>query len=608
MQMFRHALRALVGPRNHPRIRPSRFSPEPLEPRRLLSVAYSLIDLGTLGGGESQALDLNDSNQVVGYALDAGGAPRAFLFSDANGNGVADPGEMVDLRALPGDAASYAYGVSNGGQVVGTSRSTPAPADGDERAVRFNPGSGPTDLGLGAGSNAYASNATDVNGAGQIVGGALSGLNYQPFLRSPSGTVSTFTLPAPFNLSGEAHGVNSSGVVVGYSGGFAGDSGFIRTAGGAISPVGFPDAALPYNYAWDVSDSGFVAGEGFNSDGEYHAFRYEAGTGEVVDLGTLTSFGSSEGYGVNDRGDVVGRAEPVEGNPGPTHAFLYRDGMMQDLNDLVEPGTGWVLAEARAINSAGAIAGFGTAPGGATRGFLLVPRPAILGRYVFYNNSSFDGRDPAANEADDNSVAPDKHALLPGQVATFDNATSYARGINGVMIDIGTLGGELTSDDFVFRRDNNNLFNDWSAAPAPSAITVRPGAGADGSDRVTITWPDGEIRNEWLEVTILPSARTGLSTADRFYFGNSVGETGDPGPDAGTLTVNAIDLLATRRRLNTTAPITSPVDFDRDGRVGALDLAAVRRNYSSLLVLIRPPAAAASPTAASHEDLAALLA
>src|SRR6476661_733981 len=79
-----------------PRTSRGAFHFEPLESRRLLS-AYGVIDLGTLGGGTSWANDLNNNGQVVGYSTNAAGRDRAFLFSDTNANGVADPGEMVDL-------------------------------------------------------------------------------------------------------------------------------------------------------------------------------------------------------------------------------------------------------------------------------------------------------------------------------------------------------------------------------------------------------------------------------------------------------------------------------------------------------------------------------
>ena len=45
--------------------------PEALEPRRLFAALYSVVDLGALGGNESVAYNLNDQNQVVGFALTA---------------------------------------------------------------------------------------------------------------------------------------------------------------------------------------------------------------------------------------------------------------------------------------------------------------------------------------------------------------------------------------------------------------------------------------------------------------------------------------------------------------------------------------------------------
>src|SRR5688572_29954286 len=115
------------------------LTPERLEPRRLMA-GYRIIDLGTLGGTESLAYGLNDSDVVVGYADDASGRDRAFRFADANGNGARDPGEMTDLGALSGYPHSAAWGINDAGQIVGTSRTAPIGADGLERAVRFNPG------------------------------------------------------------------------------------------------------------------------------------------------------------------------------------------------------------------------------------------------------------------------------------------------------------------------------------------------------------------------------------------------------------------------------------------------------------------------------------
>src|SRR5688572_267397 len=143
--------------------RPLRVVPvslEPLELRRLLTF-YTVMDLGTLGGASSYAYDINSSNQVVGYAKLATGAERAFLFKDANNNGVADSGEMVNLGTLAGSASSYAYAINNNGVIVGTA----VTGANSKKAVRFQTTGNPTDLQMGLASSAY-----DVNIHGEIVG------------------------------------------------------------------------------------------------------------------------------------------------------------------------------------------------------------------------------------------------------------------------------------------------------------------------------------------------------------------------------------------------------------------------------------------------------
>ncbi len=48
----------------------------------------------------------------------------------------------------------------------------------------------------------------------------------------------------------------------------------------------------------------------------------------------------------------------------------------------------------------------------------------VVGRHIFYNGSVFDGNDLGANLLDDEAIAPDKAALLPGETAGFANYTS----------------------------------------------------------------------------------------------------------------------------------------------------------------------------------------
>ena len=145
------------------------------------------------------------------------------------------------------------------------------------------------------------------------------------------------------------------------------------------------------------------------------------------------------------------------------------------------------------------------------------------GRYVFYNNSAFDGDDPGADDNDDNAIAPDKVALLLGQRPTFQSYTSYKRGINGIMVDLVAAPGPMTATDFEFKVGNDNNPDGWTPLSVVPTVDVRPGEGADDSDRVTIIFPDNEIEKQWLQVTVLANDQTGLIEPDVFYFGNGIG-------------------------------------------------------------------------------------
>ena len=219
-------------------------------------------------------------------------------------------------------------------------------------------------------------------------------------------------------------------------------------------------------------------------------------------------------------------------------------------------------------------------------GTLTVVAPAtVVGRRVFYNHSVFDGFDTSADGRDDAAIAPDKLALLPGQPATAANVTSSTRGINGIAVDIRGAGTVLSLADFAFRMGNSLDASAWPTAAAPTAILVRPGAGAAGSTRVSFTWLDGTLRNRWVQVTVRATANTRLASPDVFCFGNLAG---DAGGDA--LTVDGGDSLATRAAmLGVPATTVSRFDHNRDGRVDVRDVAATRENLGASLVRLGQP-------------------
>ena len=93
-----------------------------------------------------------------------------------------------------------------------------------------------------------------------------------------------------------------------------------------------------------------------------------------------------------------------------------------------------------------------------TPGSTSIISGGVEGRYVFYNNSSFDGNNSSANASDDLAISG-KSALLPGLPATYANYTNYSKGINGLFIDIADLGStqQLTASDFGFATGNSNV-------------------------------------------------------------------------------------------------------------------------------------------------------
>ena len=219
---------------------------------------------------------------------------------------------------------------------------------------------------------------------------------------------------------------------------------------------------------------------------------------------------------------------------------------------------------------------------------------AVARRHIFYNGSAFDGRDPAANGLDFDAIATDKLALLPGQAATFANYTSYSRGINGIMIYITHPYGAITADDFEFAVGNDNNPANWLPAATPT-VDVQS---SQTTTRVTMTWPDNTIQNQWLQVTVLANENTELAEPDVFYFGNAVGETGNSDLDA---KVDVFDVLETRdnpRPFFDPAGIDTVHDFNRDKRVNAIDT-LIARNHQTwsgtalrLIDLSQAPAAA----------------
>jgi hypothetical protein len=249
----------------------------------------------------------------------------------------------------------------------------------------------------------------------------------------------------------------------------------------------------------------------------------------------------------------------------------------------------------------------------------------VADRLLFYNHSGYDGDNVAAQAADDAAIASDKTALLPGQTATFANYSNYRMGVNGVMIDVIGLTNPagITAADFSFVVGNDATPSSWTTNPTPLEVTVREGEGVNDSDRVTIIFADQSITNQWLQVTLLANANTGLAVDDVFYFGNAVGETGNSSGSSANADTNIFDVSGTWSHLHGyTGDVTDHYDFNRDGSVNIFDVSAVWSNLRSstaalqlitapqnLVLLSTPPASMAPDRAITAiEQLALALA
>ncbi|REK19312.1 MAG: hypothetical protein DWQ37_01595 [Planctomycetota bacterium] len=212
---------------------------------------------------------------------------------------------------------------------------------------------------------------------------------------------------------------------------------------------------------------------------------------------------------------------------------------------------------------------------------------AVAGREIFYNNSKFDGFTPGVSASDDGAIAFNKSPYQRGDgPAAFDNITSFSRGINGLMIDVDDLQSPISTDDFQFYVSTSlgdTSPDTWVAAPQPSSISIRPGAGVLGSDRIGLVWPDGAIANRWLRVIFEGNdatggfnTNTGLSESDEFFFGNRIGDDGSGSPTV--FITSATDEIAARANPGFGVGVNNPWDYDRSGVVNAVDQIVARNN------------------------------
>ena len=331
-----------------------------------IALTYNITRIGSFGGTETRATDINDLGQVVGSSLLPGDlVGKAFIY-DANG--------MTQLDGLDPTSATHAYAINNHGEVVGHQTSF-------QTTALLWAADGITDI--GADLRATNSTARDINDHGLIVGQAAMGADFSNgFIwdHSDGGQI-VGTLEG--RDGGANLAVNNNGLVVGHSFFFGspnqahlvtrGDAGYESELISAPYPgIGFANA---------VNESDEIVGQGNKTFAPYTAVIFTPGEEDVyIDLDTLPGAASSAAFDINDAGVIVGTSgDHPDWLSG--HAIVYADGRMHDLNDLFVDHLGeWdVLIEAHAINNNGDIVGYGLTTDGNISAFLLaVPEPSTV--------------------------------------------------------------------------------------------------------------------------------------------------------------------------------------------------------------------------------------
>lgn len=152
----------------------------------------------------------------------------------------------------------------------------------------------------------------------------------------------------------EAEAINNLSDIAGIANGVP----FRLSASGEMAT--FPTLGGTYVYVASINAVGDVAGSSnmpFRPTSLFDTHGCLWRNGIPSDVDTLNSNGSVA-RGMNARGDVVGYFYPPQLDP--SHAFLYTDGTMHDLNALLDgSGDGWILRSADGINDSQQIAGMG---------------------------------------------------------------------------------------------------------------------------------------------------------------------------------------------------------------------------------------------------------
>ncbi len=329
---------------------------------------YRVTDLGVLPGGKSStAYAINNRGQVVGQSQVLYTADPYYNGSIVNHAFLFSAGSLRDLGVLhvfPSSRYSVAFSINNHGQVAGYSTTK---SDDTLYTHPFLWSAGQMlDLGtLGGIDPGYASS---VNDGGTVVGQSPVRTNDPHSFIWQNAVLRDLLLASPsLGTHSQVTCINNRNQICGTLSGSSKSLGFLWENGRITRLLGTLGGTN--SYAKAINDFGHIVGvSDLKGDQVSHAFVY--GNGSMYDLGPDPTT-ISTAFAINSSDTVVGRCYTLGFEK--EFAFIWKAGTaLKNLNQSIDPASGWVLTWASGINDQGQICGEGLHHG-LERAFLLSP-------------------------------------------------------------------------------------------------------------------------------------------------------------------------------------------------------------------------------------------